>query len=225
MGRKTIASDPTTPSKLFKRSANHLGTGTKTIAPLQPTLRWFLAEIEGVVRNSSSESEVLRSARPLLAQLLAAPGTVPDEAFKPRKDRFVMNLLYMPKDKAFSVNGAVWLPWQTTPIHDHLTWAMVGLYEGEEREPIYRRNDDRSDAKVAKLELASERVNTRGHITTLSHAGIHRIDNISPLPSRSIHIYGSDIGNAERHSYDPVTGEVGRFVSGYCNVLRDEDLD
>jgi predicted metal-dependent enzyme (double-stranded beta helix superfamily) len=180
--------------------------------------------MERVVRNSSTESEVLRRGKPLMAQLLATPGSIPEEAFKPRKDRFAMNLLYLPKDQIFSVNGAIWLPGQTTPIHDHLTWAMVGLYDGEEREALFRRIDDRSNPKVARLELASERMNAKGHITTLGETGIHRIDNVSPSPSRSIHVYGSDIGNAERHSYDPVTGEMSRFVTGYCNVLRDEDL-
>lgn len=190
-----------------------------------PNLRWFIGEMEKVVRSSSSETEVLRRGKPLLVQLLATPRSIPDEAFKPRKDRFAMNLFYMPKDKAFSVNGAVWLPGQTTPIHDHLTWVMVGLYGGEEREAIFRRTDDRSNPKLATLELASERVHAKGHITTLGEAGIHRIDNMSAGPSRSIHVYGSDIGNAERHSYDPITGEISRFVSGYCNVLRDEYLD
>jgi len=169
--------------------------------------------------------EALRRIKPLMAQLLATPGSIPEQAFAPRKDRFAMNLLYMPKDRAFSVNGAVWLPGQATPIHDHLAWAMIGLYDGEERESIYRRTDDGSNPRVAKLELASEKVNRPGHITVLGKAGIHRIDNISNARSRSIHVYGVDIGNAERHSYDPITGEVGRFVSGYCNVLRDEDLD
>jgi len=191
---------------------------------MAPSLRWFIGEMEKVVRNSSSESEVLRRGKPLLARLLATPGSIPDEAFKPREDRFAMNLLYLPKDKAFSVNGAIWLPRQTTPIHDHLTWAMIGLYDGQEREALFRRTDDRSNPKLANLELASERVNTKGHITTLGEAGIHRIDNVSAGPSRSIHVYGSDIGNAERHAYDPVTGEISRFVSGYCNVLREEDL-
>ncbi|MDV3293367.1 MAG: cysteine dioxygenase family protein [Nitrososphaerales archaeon] len=189
------------------------------------TLRWFMDEMENVVRRSAAEPEVLRRAKPLMAQLLGTPGSIPPGAFKPRTDRFAMNLIHMPKDRVFSVSGAVWLPGQTTPIHDHLTWAMVGLYDGEERESIYRRTDDGSNPKLAKLELASERVNKKGHITVLGHTGIHRIDNISPTPSHSIHVYGLDIGNAERHSYDPVTGEVSRFVSGYCNVLRDEDLD
>lgn len=199
-------------------------TDSRQESMLPANLRWFIQEAEEVVRSASSESEVLRKIRPLMAQLIATPGSIPGEAFEPRKDRFAMNLLYMPRDKAFSVNGAVWLPGQTTPIHDHLTWAMVGLYDGEERESTYRRTDDGSNPKVARLQLASERVNRQGHITVLGKAGIHRIDNVSDSSSRSIHVYGVDIGNAERHSYDPVTGEVSRFVSGYCNVLRDEDL-
>lgn len=191
---------------------------------MQSNLRWFIAEMERVVRDSASESQILQTAKPLMTQLLKTHSSVPDSAFEPRKDRFAMNLLYMPADGAFSVNGAVWLPGQTTPIHDHLTWAMVGIYGGEEHESIYRRTDDRSDPRLAKLEEVSERTNTKGHITVLGEAGIHRIDNLSKFPSRSIHVYGIDIGNAEKHSYDPDTGKVSRFVSGYCNVLRDEDL-
>jgi predicted metal-dependent enzyme (double-stranded beta helix superfamily) len=160
-----------------------------------------------------------------MQRLITTPGSVPPESFVPRADRFANNLLYRPKDRAFSITAGNWLPGQTTPIHDHLTWAVVGVYEGEERESIFRRTDDGSDPKRAALELASERTNTRGHATVLGKAGIHRIDNVSKSPSLSVHMYGVDIGTLERHSYDPVTGAVGKFVSGYCNVLRDEESD
>jgi predicted metal-dependent enzyme (double-stranded beta helix superfamily) len=133
-----------------------------------------------------------------------------------------MNLIHMPEDKVFSIVGGVWQPGQTTPIHDHLTWALIGVYGGEERESLYRRTDDGSNPKIAKLEHVSEKINKRGHVTVLGSAGIHRVDNISKDPAWSIHVYGRDIGKAERHSYDPLTGEVGIFVSGYCNVLRDQ---
>ena len=43
----------------------------------------------------------------------------------------------MPDDKIFSVIGGVFLPGQATPIHYHLTWALIGIYKGEEREPYY----------------------------------------------------------------------------------------
>jgi predicted metal-dependent enzyme (double-stranded beta helix superfamily) len=186
------------------------------------SIKAFIDEAEGVVRDVESESEVLRHLRPLLQELLTNP-SLPSAAFKPRHDRFAMNLIYTPEDKVFSVIGGVWKPGQTTPIHDHLTWALIGVYRGEEREALYRRLDDGSDPKFAKLEMASEKINTEGHVTVLGSAGIHRVDNVSNMPAWSIHVYGRDIGNTERHSYDPVTGEVGKFVSGYCNVLRDPD--
>lgn len=160
-----------------------------------------------------------------MERLITSSGAIPTEAFAPRKDRFANNLLYRPEDRAFSVTGGNWAPGQTTPIHDHLTWAVVGIVDGEERESIYRRIDDGSSPRKARLELVSERMNRKGHVTLLGRTGIHRIDNVSIHPSLSIHMYGLDIGKTERHSYDPITGEIGTFLSGYCNVLRDEDDD
>ncbi len=185
------------------------------------SLKQFIRESEIIVREQSSESTKLSKLKPMLEQLLNV--SVPDAAFTPRQDRFTMNLLHMPKDKVFSIIGGVWEPGQTTPIHDHLTWALIGVYAGEEREALYKRTDDGTSPKFAKLENVSERMNESGHVTVLSHTGIHKVDNISQSVAQSIHVYGRDIGNAERHSYDPVTGEVGRFVSGYCNILRDDE--
>jgi 3-mercaptopropionate dioxygenase len=187
------------------------------------SLEEFSQDVDAVVRKYSSESEILLHLKTSLEKLITKQGSLPAEAFAPRKDRFAMNLLHMPPDKAFSVIGGVWHRGQTTPIHDHLTWALIGVYDGEEREALFRRTDDGSNPRLAKIELVSERVNKRGHVTVLGHSGIHRVDNISIKPALSIHVYGRDIGNAERHSYDPITGEIGKFVSGYCNVLRDTE--
>jgi predicted metal-dependent enzyme (double-stranded beta helix superfamily) len=185
----------------------------------------FTREAEAIIRLYTSETDALRRLKPLMEKLITTPDSVPRDAFGPRKDRFANNLVYRPGDRIFSVMAGNWLPGQTTPIHDHLTWAVVGVCDGEERETIYRRTDDGSNPKRARLELVGERINKKGHVTVLGRAGIHRIDNVSITPSLSVHMYGLDIGTAERHSYDPVTGEVSKFVSGYCNVLRDEESD
>jgi len=187
------------------------------------TLLEFIKDVDVAVRGNSSESEILLHLKPVLERLVSSPASVPAKAFTPRKDRFAMNLIQMPEDEAYSIIGGVWHPGQTTPIHDHLTWAMIGVYEGEEREALFRRVDDGSNPKLARIQQVSERVNKKGHVTVLGHSGVHRVDNISLKPTTSVHIYGRDIGNAERHSYDPVTGEISRFVSGYCNVLRDNE--
>src|SRR3989449_1758252 len=189
----------------------------------QYSAKQFARDVDANVRKYPSESEVLRHLKPLLAKLILSPGSVSAEAFTARKDRFAMNLIHMPRDEMFSIIGGVWHPGQTTPLHDHLTWALIGVYDGEEREALFRRTDDGSNAKIAKIEKVSEKINTKGHVTVLGHRGIHRVDNISGRPTTSIHVYGRDIGHAERHSYDPVTGEISRFVSGYCNILRDTE--
>lgn len=192
---------------------------------IEYSLEQFVGDVDHSVRNRRDESAVMRELKPKLQALIANSLPIPRSVFIPREDRFAMNLIHKPKDESYSIVGAVWKPGQTTPIHDHLTWAMVGTYSGHERESIFRRLDDRSNPSVAKLEKVSERTNEKGHVTTLGSAGIHRVDNAGSEPALSIHVYGRDIGPLERHSYDPVTGEVSRFVSGYCNVLRDEDLD
>jgi predicted metal-dependent enzyme (double-stranded beta helix superfamily) len=186
------------------------------------SIKRFIGEAADAVREGKLESEVLRQLKPHLEKLLANP-SLPPESFKPRSDRFAMNLIHMPDDKAFSVVSGVWNPGQTTPIHDHLTWALIGVYGGEERESLFRRLDNGSNPKFAKLEMASEKINTKGHVTVLGSAGIHRVDNISKTPAWSIHVYGRDIGHTERHSYDQVTGQVGKFISGYCNIIQDPD--
>jgi len=185
----------------------------------------FTKAAEGIIRSAPSETDALRRLKPLMEKLVTTPDSVPKEAFASRKDRFANNLLYRPADRIFSVMAGNWSPGQTTPIHDHLTWAVVGVCAGEERESIYRRTDDGSNPKRARLALVGERINKKGHVTLLGRTGIHRIDNVSIAPSLSIHMYGLDMGTAERHSYDPMTGEIGKFVSGYCNVLRDEESE
>jgi predicted metal-dependent enzyme (double-stranded beta helix superfamily) len=114
------------------------------------SVKEFITQAEKAVKESESESEALRQLKPPLERLLANPN-LPSAAFKPRDDRFAMNLIHMPEDKSLSVIGGVWKPGQTTPIHDHLTWALIGVYRGEERESLYRRLDDASNPKFARL--------------------------------------------------------------------------
>lgn len=181
----------------------------------------FVKETEEHVRSISDESELLRSMHQNLRSLLSSD--ISEQAFLPRKDKYAMNLIYTPADRAFSIIAGVWKPGQTTPIHDHLTWALVGVYSGREKESIFKRIDDYKSERVAKLAMVSERVNDAGHVTVLGEKGIHRVDNPFEEAARSIHVYGRDIGNVERHSYDPLSGEISKFTSGYCNVITDLD--
>src|SRR5438094_8063683 len=80
-------------------------------------------EEEGVLRAYPSETDALRRLKPLMERLITTPGSVPKEAYAPRKDRFANNRVHRPADRIFSVMAGNWSPGQNTQIPDHLTWA------------------------------------------------------------------------------------------------------
>src|SRR5437867_13293170 len=79
----------------------------RTMTPY--TLKQFIDESDAILRDQSSESHKLAQLKPRLEQLIQSY-SVPDQAFTPRQDRFAMNLLHMPLDKAYSIIGGVWKP-------------------------------------------------------------------------------------------------------------------
>ena len=54
-----------------------------------------------------------------------------------RPDRVAGHLLHAEPDGAFSLLGLVWRPGQTTRIHDHITWCVVGVLSGVEHEELF----------------------------------------------------------------------------------------
>jgi predicted enzyme related to lactoylglutathione lyase len=107
-----------------------------------------------------------------------------------------------------------------TPVHDHRAWGLVGVYQGRQREKVYRRLDDGSRADFADLLQVAENILTPGDITTLlpPEGDIHMIETISAEASISIHLLGNDIGCEHRHRYDVEHKAVHQFKSGYINT-------
>jgi predicted enzyme related to lactoylglutathione lyase len=111
-------------------------------------------------------------------------------------------------------------PGIATPVHDHRAWGLVGVYQGRQREKVYRRLDDGSRPDFADLQQVAENILAPGDITTLvpPEGDIHMIETVSDEPSISIHVLGNDIGCEHRHRYDVEHKAVHRFKSGYINT-------
>ena len=73
-----------------------------------------------------------------LGALLAHDGWLAPEHRVPDADRYRQHLLHVSPCRRLSIVALVWLPGQRTPIHDHVSWCVVGVYEGRERETRYR---------------------------------------------------------------------------------------
>ena len=94
--------------------------------------------------------------------------------------------------RRLSVVALVWLPGQSTPIHDHVSWCVVGVYAGRERETRYRAVEVGGERW---LEPVGEVDARPGHVEVIvpSVEDIHRVTAAGDGPTVSIHVYGADI--------------------------------
>jgi predicted metal-dependent enzyme (double-stranded beta helix superfamily) len=117
----------------------------------------------------------------------------------------------------FSVVSFVWGPGQTTPVHDHTVWGMVGVMRGAELCEGFNL-----ETGTGRLHSSGTYRLSSGSIDLVSpHVGdIHKVSNpLDDQESVSIHVYGANIGAVTRHSYDPDTGQKKTFISGYSNTV------
>src|SRR4029078_7462630 len=97
-------------------------------------------------------------------------------------------------------------PGSMTPIHDHLAWGLVGLYQGNQDEEFYDPGAD-SIARTRRRPLAPG-----DYYVLLPPADdVHRVRTTSAETSVSIHLLANDTGGTDRHTFDEVTGSATPF--------------
>jgi 3-mercaptopropionate dioxygenase len=116
-------------------------------------------------------------------------------------DGYVCHTLHTEPDGSFSVCALVWRPGQQTPVHDHVTWCVVGVLQGAEYEELFALRGGGT-----ALEQVTSRVNLTGDVSGFAPPGdIHRVTNHGDGVAISLHVYGADIarlGNSVRRTYD-----------------------
>jgi predicted metal-dependent enzyme (double-stranded beta helix superfamily) len=105
----------------------------------------------------------------------------------------------------------------------------VGLYEGEQEETVYARGDNAAPVgEREELTTTVKRALKPGDFYPLlpPRDDVHRVRTTSDTASVSVHLLANDTGCVWRHAYDPETGAVTPFKSGYANrpcAPEDED--
>ncbi|MEV4313741.1 hypothetical protein [Actinocrispum sp. NPDC049592] len=177
------------------------------------TLQAFIDDVDVVVGSTDDEHEITKRVGELLSALLAGGYRLPPEFTRPSAGHHVNYPLYIAPGDAWCVAAVVWDIGQRTPVHGHETWGVVGIYSGAEREFRYLKPADPG----TPLTPAGEHVWERGQVTVCctTDDDVHAVAAVGDEPTVGIHIYGANIGTIERSMYDPATGAVRRFVSGW----------
>jgi predicted metal-dependent enzyme (double-stranded beta helix superfamily) len=188
----------------------HAGGSAREIGPL----RDFVRAMAQLIRATDDEEPIVTRGARLLGALVANDTWLPEDYARPDPSRYQQYLLHCDSEERFSVVSFVWGPGQSTPIHDHRVWGLVGVLRGAERSRTFVRQGD-GEPLLAGPE---ERLD-RGEVAVVSPrvGDIHRVSNaFEDRVSISIHVYGANIGAVSRATYD-TDGNAKKFVSGYAN--------
>ena len=181
-------------------------------------LRRFVQDLTHAVEQfGRDEAAMLREGKRLLAALIAHDDWLPDQFARPHPETYRQYLLYCDPLERFSVVSFVWGPGQTTPVHDHTVWGLVGMLRGAEKCEEYERPGDNRP-----MRKTGEHLIQPGGIDAVSPTvgDIHTVSNaLADRASISIHVYGANIGAVRRHVYAPETGAIKSFVSGYSSDI------
>ncbi len=157
------------------------------------------------------ETESIRAVKEVMDRALSQPGAIA-EALPAGLAEFTP--LYTSTD--ISIFKIVWAPGMAVPPHDHLMWAVNGIYGGEEDNVFYRRTPEGIVTSGAKRVGASESA-------MLGTDVIHAVTNPSRRATTgSIHIYGGDYLTKERSMWDAETLAEGPADGDTVRRLFDE---
>ena len=189
-----------------------------------PQMRAFIEHVNQARRQHMTPQSILVAIRSDFEALLADLSWLPAEFRHPSAESGMgggigMWLLYRSGDGGLAFSSLVVPAGSETPVHNHLTWGLVGLYRGTQQETVYRRMDDRTEENKAVLAIQEQIDLQPGDCyELLPRNDIHSVRTTSDDTSVSLHLLGNDNGCTWRHQFDPVQQKVTDFRSGWLNA-------
>jgi 3-mercaptopropionate dioxygenase len=160
-----------------------------------PVLIDLIAAVRHVIAMRADWARTAILVADRLRAHLPGPGILTPAQRRGDPGRPAGHVLHAEPDGTFSILGLVWRPGQSTRIHDHITWCVVGVLAGTEHEELFDE----------ALNPAGARDNHPGEVSGFAPPGdIHRIRNHGSVTAISLHIYGTDItrvGSSARRYY------------------------
>jgi predicted metal-dependent enzyme (double-stranded beta helix superfamily) len=149
----------------------------------------FIEDCLSALRETNAQSAV----QELVRAAVRTPGEVERALGTPAAAG--ITTIYRSDD--LTILNVIWAPQMAIYPHDHRTWAVIGIYGGQEDNTFYRRQ---------KQGKGLERVNGRSlneeDAMSLGPDAIHAVTNPRRAYTGAIHVYGGDFFAIERSEWD-----------------------
>jgi predicted metal-dependent enzyme (double-stranded beta helix superfamily) len=145
-----------------------------------------------------------KSVREVVARAVSGPAGVLAGLGEPRRAE-VQKLYHAPD---LTILNVIWGPRMTIMPHNHLMWAVIGVYTGRENNIFWRRLAGEAGGKI---EAAGAKSLGERDAEPLGRDIIHTVTNPLPRLTGAIHVYGGDFFAVTRSEWDPETLLEGRY--------------
>ena len=177
----------------------------------------LVRSVSDVLALEREPGQMVRWVGGALRPFLGNPYLLTPEQRQPDPIRYRQHILHADERGRFSIVALVWLPGQATAVHDHISWCVVGIHEGQECEVQYQVVSEGVDQYLLAI---GESTHKEGSIAVLQPPGdVHTVYNPGPKTAVSIHIYGGDVrknGSSICCRYDlPVVETLPRSFRRY----------
>ena len=115
-----------------------------------------------------------------------------------------------------TILNVIWGPRMTIMPHNHLMWAVIGIYTGREDNIFWRRLPGDAGGKI---EAAGAKSLGERDTEPLGRDIIHTVTNPLPRLTGAIHVYGGAFFAVTRSEWDPET-----LVEGTYDVAKNMRL-
>ena len=150
----------------------------------------FVADCVAAHRDGDPQSAV----KDVLARAMAEPRAVLAALGEPEQ----AGIRPLHRSATLTIFSATWTPQMNLVPHNHLMWALIGIYTGREDNILWRRTSGRPEAFAAKGLF-------EGDVAALPVDVIHSVTNPLPRFTGGIHIYGGDFFDTARSQWNPET--------------------
>lgn len=142
--------------------------------------------------NRSGEPQ--KAVKEVLARTMSSPRSVLLALGEPSQ----AGIDVLHRSSSLTIFNASWTPQMNLRPHNHLMWALIGIYTGREDNILWRESPKKIEAFGAKALF-------EGDVAELPVDVIHSVTNPLMRFTGGIHIYGGDFFDTTRSQWDPET--------------------
>jgi predicted metal-dependent enzyme (double-stranded beta helix superfamily) len=169
----------------------------------------FLTDLEDLLKVTHDDVARLEAITPLVRTLLISSFWLQMEYDPPNpKTGWSVRFLYQEHEFPITIQMVAWAPGQRSPIHNHGTWGIVALLDGQERNRLWQRQPDADHPD--RLAPSQDLILNPGDIVALTADAIHSVEPLGDEPTISFNLYG--VTNfQQRYEFAPDHHTAKRF--------------